>query len=96
MSRIVLAANYNCSDSTNNAYGAGEYNTCETDTATTPAADTTQQQQQQTTTSPAAPNTGFLQQFYESGSFTILAPLVIAIIAVAISAFVLKRKSSRR
>ncbi len=99
MTYTQLAATYNCSDSPNSAYGAGNYNTCEaasTDTVNngygnSPAtAGTTQN------TGPNAPNTGFMQQLYESGSFTIIAPLFVAIVLVTVSSIVLKRRANRR
>ncbi|HCH34698.1 MAG: hypothetical protein UY35_C0007G0044 [Candidatus Saccharibacteria bacterium GW2011_GWC2_48_9] len=93
MSRIVLAANYNCSDSPNSAYGAAAYGTCETSTSSGTGTDTDSSTEG---TSLGAPNTGFLQQLYAGGSFTILAPLVLVIVLVAISAVVLKKKAPTR
>ena len=91
MSRIILAANYNCSDSSNSAYGAAAYGTCETSApaGTVTPIDTTTQD-----TNLGAPNTGFLQQLYAGGSFTILVPLMLIVILVAISTVVLKKKTS--
>lgn len=91
MSRIILAANYNCSDSSNSAYGAAAYGTCETSTPADTGAptDTTTQD-----TNLGAPNTGFLQQLYTGGSFTIIAPLILAVALVAISTFILKKKQA--
>jgi len=59
-------ANYNCSDSINDAYGAGNYGTC-------------------TGQSVGAPDTGVFQQFVSSGSFTIVAPLIAAVVVVVIA-----------
>jgi hypothetical protein len=42
------------------------------------------------TTSVGAPNTGLFQQFTSSGSFTIIAPLVVAIVVVVIATVVLR------
>jgi|TARA_B100001250_G_scaffold348897_1_gene319809 hypothetical protein len=36
-----------------------------------------------------APNTGFFQQLVDSGSFTILAPLIVAIIVVTIASIMI-------
>lgn len=91
MSKIVLAANYNCSDSSNSAYGAAAYGTCETSAPAntgTPTDTTTQE------SNLGAPNTGFLQQLYTGGSFTILVPIVLIVVLVVISTVVLKKKTS--
>lgn len=64
-------ATYNCTDSTNNAYGAGAFGSC-------------------TGQSVGAPNTGFFTELTSSGSFTILAPLVAAIVVVVIATVVVK------
>lgn len=42
-----------------------------------------------------APNTGFFQQIVDGGTFTILAPLAVAIVAVLIASIVVRwrRKS---
>jgi hypothetical protein len=66
-------ATYNCSDSTNNAYGQGAYGTCSTQTV-------------------GAPNTGVFEQVISSGSFTIIVPLVAAIIVVVIASLVVKQR----
>ena len=68
-------ATYNCTDSTNNAYGAGDFGTC-------------------TGQSVGAPNTGVFEQVLSSGSFTIVAPLAVAIIVVIIAtaALMLKKR----
>jgi len=66
-------ATYNCSDSTNSAYGAGAYGTCSTQTV-------------------GAPNTGVFEQITNSGSFTLLAPLVAAIVVVVIASLVIRKQ----
>ena len=66
-------ATYNCTDSANNAYGAGAYGTC-------------------TSQSVSAPNTGFFQEMVSGGSFTILAPLAVAIVVVVIASLVVRRR----
>lgn len=86
MSNILLAQVYNCSDSTNSAYGASNYGTCETGTNTTTPNPGTQ------TTSVGAPNTGFFQQIISGGTFSILLPVAIAIILVVISTIIVRKK----
>jgi len=39
-----------------------------------------------------APNTGVFQEIMSGGSFTILAPLAIAVVAVVIASFAIKRR----
>lgn len=73
----VIMASYNCSDSTNSAYGAGGYGTC-------------------TGQSIGAPNTGFFSQFVDSSSLTIVAPLVGAIIIVAITTVIMSIRKKRK
>lgn len=68
-------ATYNCTDSTNSAYGDGDFGTC---------ADTSQ--------SVGAPNTGLFQQVIDSGSFTIIAPLIVSIVVVVISSVIIKHR----
>lgn len=70
-------ANYNCSDSTNNAYGAGDFGAC-------------------TTQSVGAPNTGVFQELITGGSFTLIAPLVVSIVAVIIASQVVVRRKKRK
>ena len=70
-------ANYNCSDSSNNAYGAGAYGTC-------------------TGQSVGAPNTGIFQEFVGSGSFTIVAPLALAVIVVVIATTIIKLRNRKK
>lgn len=85
MSNILLAQVYNCSDSTNSAYGASDYGTCETGAtggSTNPGTQTTV----------GAPNTGFFQQIVSGGTFSILLPVAIAIILVIISTFIVRKK----
>lgn len=71
-------ATYNCSDSTSNAYGAGSYGTCATQTQ-----------------SVGAPNTGVFQELISSGSFTIIAPLVAAIVVVVIATVTIKLRKKK-
>lgn len=68
-------ANYNCADSSSNAYGAGDFGTCATSTQTV-----------------GAPNTGVFQQFVDSGSFTVIIPLAVAIVVTLVATLVIKRR----
>ena len=70
-------ATYNCSDSTNSAYGASDYGTCVEQTI-------------------GAPNTGVFEQIVSGGSFTLIAPLVAAIVVVLIATVIitLRKKSA--
>jgi hypothetical protein len=70
-------ATYNCTDSTNNAYGSGSYGTCET-------------------TSVGAPDTGFFQSIVSGGSFTILAPLAVAIVVTIIATIIIGRRKKAK
>lgn len=75
-------ANYNCSDSSINSYGAGAYSTCTGSTQ-----------------SVGAPDTGVFQQIVSSGSFTIIAPLAVAILITAVVTVVMtfrKRKAAHK
>ena len=85
MSNILLAQVYNCSDSTNSAYGASNYGTCET------AAGGSSNPGTQTTTA-GAPNTGLFQQVVSGGTFSILLPVAIAIILAIISTIIVRKK----
>ena len=80
---FAQAANYNCADASNSAYGAGNSGTC----ATTAATSTTQQV--------GAPQTGEFFGFVTSGAFSIILPLIVAIVAVAIASIVFARKKAR-
>lgn len=40
----------------------------------------------------SAPNTGFFQEIVGSGSFTILAPLAVAVVVVVIASLVMRRR----
>ncbi|QHN43205.1 hypothetical protein GII36_05135 [Candidatus Mycosynbacter amalyticus] len=62
--------NYNCQNVDQNAYGAGNYGTC----AATAA--------QSSTTQPGTPDTGSFLGFVTSGSFSIILPLIVAIVVV--------------
>lgn len=86
MSNILLAQVYNCSDSTNSAYGASNYGTCET------AADGGSSNPGTQTTTAGAPNTGFFQQVVSGGTFSILLPVAIAIILAIISTIIVRKK----
>jgi hypothetical protein len=66
-------ANYNCSDSTNSAYGDSSYGTCSSQTV-------------------GAPNTGVFEQIISGGNFTIILPLIVAIIVVVIASVTLSRR----
>jgi hypothetical protein len=72
-------ATYNCSDSSNQAYGAGNYSTCDG-----------------TSSSVGAPDTGFFAQITSGGTFSILLPLAAAVIFVAISVVVVRRKRASK
>lgn len=85
------AAPYNCSGATDSSYGAGGYGTC-VDTSDSTSPQSSGSNPISSTTQPGAPNTGFLQQAYDSGAFTILVPLLIAILLVAISTVVMRKK----
>ena len=39
-----------------------------------------------------APNTGFFQQMVDGGTFTILAPLTVAIVAAVVATVVVRRR----
>ncbi len=67
-------ATYNCSDSSNNAYGAGSFGSC-------------------TGQSVNAPNTGLFQEIVSGGTFTILAPLAIAVVVVVIASLVVRHRN---
>lgn len=69
-------ATYNCSDSTNNAYGSGNFGAC-------------------TGQSVGAPNTGVFSELMTSGSFTIIAPLIAAIVVVVIASVVIGRRKKQ-
>ena len=68
---------YSCTNSENNAYGAGNFGTC-------------------TTQSVGAPNTGVFQELITGGSFTLIAPLVVSIVAVIIASQVVVRRKKRK
>ncbi|MFZ2544918.1 MAG: hypothetical protein WAW80_03000 [Candidatus Saccharimonadales bacterium] len=65
-------ASYNCNDSSNSAYGDGNFGTC-------------------TSQSVNAPNTGLFQEIIGGGTFTILAPLAVAVVVVVIASLVIQR-----
>lgn len=64
-------AGYNCDSSSNSAYGAGSYSTCDGQSV-------------------GAPNTGVFQEFIGGASFTIIAPLTVAIVVVVIATVIMK------
>ena len=70
-----MSSSYNCSDSNNQAYGAGDFGLCNGQTV-------------------GAPNTGMFWSSVDSAGFTIVAPVVIAIVVVVISSAIinLRRK----
>lgn len=74
-------ASYNCNDSANSAYGAGSFGTCSG----------------QATQSVNAPDTGLFQQVVSGGSFTIIAPLVVAVVVVVIASAIigLRKRASK-
>ncbi len=82
MDRILIAQNYNCSDSNVSAYGAGAYNTC----ANTTSTDTTQ------TDTIGAPNTGEFFGLVTTGAFSVLLPLIITIVIVTAASIAMIRR----
>ena len=87
---FAQTANYNCQTAPDSSYGAGGYGTCLTG-ANEATAGTTQQ-----TNYPGAPNTGDFFGFVTSGSFSILLPLAVAVILVAIATVAMTRKKARK
>ena len=81
---FAQTANYNCEGASDSSYGAGAFGSCvgadTTDNTTT------------TTAQPGAPNTGEFFGFVTSGAFSIILPLVIAIVIVAAASFTVLRK----
>lgn len=93
MSNILLAQAYNCSDSANSAYGAGDYGTCE---AVATGGNTGSGNGTETTTAVGAPNTGFFQQIVSGGTFSILLPIALAIVLVVASTFIVRKKRANQ
>lgn len=75
MNLAYFAATYNCTDSADQAYGAGNYSTCDGKVV-------------------GAPNTGF--ETLNGSALSILLPLIVAVVLVAISVFVLRRKRTKQ
>lgn len=69
---------YNCVNSSDSAYGAGDYGTCSGQTQ-----------------SVGVPNTGTFEQFVSSGSFTIVLPLLAAIIIVLIATVAMRMRKRK-
>lgn len=78
----MAAAGYNCQDTNYSAYGEGNYGTCTNAAATSTAA-------------PGAPNTGFLQQFADGGAFSIILPLIIAVVLTIASMVAISKKRKK-
>lgn len=95
LSQFAQAAVYNCSDSPDSTYGAGDFGTCATSTAATPGetpgSDTSVQ------TGVGAPDTGTFMGLVSSGSFTIIAPLVLALLVATVATVItVRRKKTNR
>ena len=82
---FAQTANYNCQTAPDSSYGAGGYGTCVAGTETTEQAGY-----------PGAPNTGDFFGFVTSGSFSILLPLAVAVVLVAIATIVIARKKAHK
>lgn len=80
---FAQAANYNCTGASDSSYGAGAFGTCVT--SSTGNTDTS-------TTQPGAPNTGEFFGFVTSGAFSIVLPLVLAVVIVSAATFAVIRK----
>lgn len=87
---FAQAGNYNCQTAADSSYGAGAYGTCVTGTDGA-ATGTTQQAGY-----PGAPNTGDFFGFVTSGSFSILLPLAVAIVLVAVATIFVARKKANK
>jgi len=70
-------ATYNCTDTSDNAYGSSAYGTCAGQSV-------------------GAPDTGIFEQVVSGGAFTMLLPLVAAVVLVGVVAIVIRRTSVRR
>jgi hypothetical protein len=95
---FAQAANYNCSDASDGSYGAGAFGTCAADATPSPnpggspAANTGTSQ---STVQPGAPNTGDFFGFVTTGAFSIVLPLVVAIVIVSAATLtIIRRKKS--
>lgn len=71
--------NYNCQNTNDSAYGAGSYGSCTTTQSTNSA-------------QAGAPNTGSFIGFVTSGSFSIILPLLLAIVFVLAATIAVARK----
>lgn len=80
---FAQAANYNCTGASDSSYGAGAFGTCGTTSTGSTGTSTTQ---------PGAPNTGEFFGFVTSGAFSIVLPLVLAIVIVSAATFAVIRK----
>lgn len=93
LSQFAQAATYNCSDSADNSYGAGNFGTCTTNAATpeNPGTGTTVEN------GIGAPDTGTFLGLVTSGSFTIILPVALALlVSIAATVVVLRRKKANR
>ncbi|RYF29546.1 MAG: hypothetical protein EOO17_01005 [Chloroflexi bacterium] len=91
LSQFAQTAVYNCSDSTDNTYGAGNFGTCAADVATAPGQNTGAETTAEN--SVGAPDTGTFLGLVTSGSFTIILPVAVALlITVAATIVVMRRK----
>jgi hypothetical protein len=73
-------ATYNCSDSTNQAYGVGNYSTCDASSGATAI---------------GAPGTGVFSTITDGASMTILLPVAAAIFLTIIATFVVRKKRAK-
>lgn len=86
--------NYNCVGASDSSYGAGAFGDCVNSTTggNTGGNTGTNNNTSNGTTQPGAPNTGEFFGFVTSGAFSIILPLVIAIVIVAAASFAVVRK----
>lgn len=85
---FAQTANYNCTGASDSSYGAGAFGTC----ATTSTGGASGGNTNTSTTQPGAPNTGEFFGFVTSGAFSIILPLVVAIVIVSAASFAVIRK----
>ncbi len=89
ITQFAATSNYNCEGAADASYGAGSYGTC-VGVDTNPTEGTTTE-----TTQPGAPNTGGFFGYLTSGSFSIILPLLIAIVVVAAASITVLRARRR-
>ena len=78
---FAQTANYNCAGASDSSYGAGAFGTCTSESTTTTG-----------TVQPGAPNTGEFLGLVTAGSFSIILPLIVAIVVVSAASFAVIRK----